>query len=137
MTGLVRNGSAPWFAPLYGADGSVFLTVKAQGYLPQCTFFLVTFAPSGFIAVPFGTELDEFYVGWAPQPMREGQERTVQIGGFIGPVLTNSEDGAWLKRVGGETIGVASPYRPKDSFGYALNNDRAMLFPVMIRKDAS
>lgn len=135
MTGLVRNGSAPWFALLYGADGSVFLTAKAHSYIPQCTFFQVTFAPSGFIAVPFETELDEFYVGWTPQAMREGQERTIQIGGIVGPVLSNRSGGAWLQKVNGEAVGIDEPFRPLNCFGFALDDNRAMLFPVMVRKD--
>ncbi len=135
MTGLVRNGSSPWFALLYGADGSVFLTAKAHSYIPQCTFFQITFAPSGFIAVPFETEIDEFYVGWTPQAMREGQERTIQIGGLVGPVLFTKKGGAWLQKVNSETVGIDAPFRPKGCFGYAVSPDRVMLFPVMIKKD--
>lgn len=135
MTGLVRNGSSPWFALLYGADGSVFLTAKAHSYIPQCTFFQITFGPSGFIAVPFEMDLDEFYVGWTPQAMREGQERTIQIGGIVGPVLSNRRDGAWLQKLNGEAVGIDAPFRPANSFGFALDDNRAMLFPVMIRKD--
>jgi len=135
MTGLVRNGSSPWFALLYGADGSVFLTAKAHSYIPQCTFFQITFAPSGFIAVPFETEIDEFYIGWTPQAMREGQERTIQIGGIVGPVLSNRRGGAWLQKVNGKATGIDAPFRPKGCFGYAVSPDRVMLFPVMIKKD--
>ncbi|MHB9152949.1 MAG: hypothetical protein ACYC2S_09850 [Spirochaetales bacterium] len=136
MTGLVRNGSSPWFALQYGADGSVFLTAKAHSYIPQCTLFLVTFASSGFIAVPFETDLDEFYVGWTPNAMRSGQERTIQIGGIVGPVLSIRKDGAWLQKVNGGIVGVETPFRPKGCFGYSVSPERAMLFPVLIRKDA-
>jgi hypothetical protein len=136
MTGLVRNGFAPWFALLYGADGSVFLTARAAAYIPQCSFFKVTFAASGFIAVPFATDMPEFYVGWVPQAMSEGQERTVQIGGFVGPVPSNGRENTWLKEGSGTVIEMDSPYRPENSFGYAVGPGRAMLFPVMVRKDA-
>jgi hypothetical protein len=135
MTGLVRNGSSPWFALSFGADGSVFLMVKAQSYIPQCSFFKVTFGHDGFIAVPFEAQIDEFYVGWAPQAMSHGVERTVQVGGFVGPVLSNRRDGTWLKEVNGAVIGIDSPFRPADSFGYAVSHDKAMLFPTMIRKE--
>jgi len=135
MTGLVRNGSSPWFALSFGADGSVFLVARAQRYIPQCSFFKVTFGHGGFIAVPFEVHVDEFYVGWAPKALSEGKERTVQVGGYVGPVLSVGKDGAWLTEGNGIVSSTDAPFRPADSFGYAVSPDRAMLFPAMIRKE--
>jgi hypothetical protein len=133
MTGLVRNGSSPWFALLYGADGSVFVTAKAKEYIPSCTLMKITFAPSGFVAHPFESEAEEFYVGWNPAAMSKASERTIQIGGVIGPILSIRRQNAWLYEVSGAVEGIEAPIRPANAFGYALSLEKAMLFPVMVR----
>jgi len=133
MTGLVRNGSSPWFALLYGADGSVFVTAKAQEYIPSCTLMKITFAPSGFVAHPFESEAQEFYVGWNPTAMSKASERTIQIGGVIGPILSIRRQNTWLYEVSGTVGDIEAPIRPANAFGYALSLEKAMLFPVMVR----
>lgn len=135
MTGLVRNGNAPWFALSFGADGSVFLTAKAHAYIPQCSFFKVTFGHGGFVAVPFEADVDEFFVAWAPAAMSEGKERTVQIGGYVEPVMTHGEEGDWLVARGDVIQSEHSTFRPANAFGYAVRESRAMLFPAMVRKE--
>lgn len=137
MTGLVRNGSSPWFALLYGADGSVFLTAKAHAYIPSCTLMKITFAPTGFVAHPFESEAEEFYVGWNPTAMSKASERTIQIGGVIGPILSIRRENTWLYEVSGAVEDIEAPIRPANAFGYALSLDKAMLFPVMVRGKVS
>jgi hypothetical protein len=133
MTGLVRNGSSPWFALSYGADGSVFITARAAQYIPSSTLMKVTFAPSGFIAYPFESEVEEFYVGWTPQAMSANAERTIQIGGVIGPILSIRRGNAWLQEAKGAVIEKESPFRPANAFGFALSLEKVMLFPVMVK----
>jgi hypothetical protein len=93
----------------------------------------ITFAPTGFVAHPFESEAEEFYVGWNPAAMSKNSERTIQIGGVIGPILSIRRENAWLYEVSGAVEDIEAPIRPANAFGYALSLDKAMLFPVMVK----